>query len=93
MEKPPMLDGNKKKKKSVRSIRLRTARDAQWMLARVINEVYWDKLGAKKGQVLGCLLRSFIDSFQIVDFEARINDLEKYVLQNKSQGATGEERS
>ncbi len=79
MAKSPTKTGNGKEKKPVRSIRLRSARDAQRMLARVVRETYQNRIPPKKAYALIYGLRSLIDSFRTTNLEEKMDELEKQI--------------
>ncbi|HEX3036726.1 MAG TPA: hypothetical protein VHT73_16670 [Thermodesulfobacteriota bacterium] len=87
MEKNLEKTGNGKKEKLVRSVKLTTVRDGRKLLSRIINDVRRDRVELKKGQVLGYLLKIYIDSFRN-DFEERIEALEKLILENRDRRYT-----
>jgi hypothetical protein len=62
-----------------RAIRLKSSSDINRFLAKVINELYRDKMTPQKAGKLGFLCNVMLHSFECVDFAERLEEIEKQV--------------
>ncbi len=62
-----------------RDVRLETPLHVQLFIARLIREVYHGKLDERKGSRLTYMLNILLSSFELVDFEKRIQELERNI--------------
>jgi len=71
------------------NIRLANPRNVQSFLKKIINQYYADEIDATKSRNLGYLAKILLDSFEIVEFEQRLAELES---KQSDQGGNNETR-
>lgn len=69
-----------------RSIRLKNAGDINRFLARVINELYRDKISPQKAGKLGFLCNVMLHSIDTQETEKRLDALEEAINSEKTVG-------
>ena len=64
-------------------IRVNSARDAQKLLSRMINERRRGDIGSEECRDVGYLVKIFLDAFDAGELEERITELEKSIQGDK----------
>ena len=62
------------------NIRLANPRNVQSFLKKVINQYYSDEIDASKSRNLGYLSKILLDSFELVEFQGRLEKLEEQFI-------------
>jgi len=66
-----------------KQVRLANPRNVQQFLKRVVNEYYRDEIDSSKARDLGYLSKILLDSFETVEFQQRLEAIEKTISENQ----------
>jgi hypothetical protein len=64
-------------------IRLENPRNTQKFLARIINELHDGTISESKARVMGYIAQIMLKSFETIDFEERLKEIEKSMEDKK----------